>query len=147
MHCRAGLGRTGTLAALWLMKRAGFGAEEAIGWLRLVRPGSVIGPQHGYLKACLRRGWRGNALAPAVQGSRLEPGASTSLPAAALHSAAAAESDAAAASKLAKQVTESMCARGMVKAASANELALAGLVGRPARRSPGGSRPESGRLA
>ena len=150
VHCRAGLGRTGTLAALWLMKRAGFGAEEAIGWLRLVRPGSVIGPQHGYLKACERRGWRGNALAPAVQGSRLEPGASTSLPAAALHSAAAvasAESDAAAASKLAKQVTESMCARGMVKAASANELALAGLAGRPAWRGPGGSRPESGRLA
>ena len=52
VHCRAGLGRTGTLAALWLMRRARFGADEAVGWLRIVRPGSVIGPQQEYLKAC-----------------------------------------------------------------------------------------------
>jgi cell division cycle 14 len=65
VHCRAGLGRTGTLAALWMMKHAGFGADEAIGWLRIVRPGSVIGPQQEYLKACDGRRWRGNTLLPA----------------------------------------------------------------------------------
>jgi cell division cycle 14 len=44
VHCRAGLVRTGTLIAVWLMRRAGFTAAGAIGWLRIVRPGSVIGP-------------------------------------------------------------------------------------------------------
>ena len=39
----AGLGRTGTLIALWLMAHCGWRAREAIAWLRLVRPGSVIG--------------------------------------------------------------------------------------------------------
>jgi cell division cycle 14 len=52
VHCRAGLGRTGTLIARWMMKHAGFAADEAIGWLRIVRPGSVIGPQQQYLKDC-----------------------------------------------------------------------------------------------
>eukprot|EP00961_Rhodomonas_salina_P122505 1649998-Rhodomonas_salina.1 len=49
VHCLAGLGRTGTLIGVWMMKHFGFTAREAIAWLRIVRPGSVIGPQQYYL--------------------------------------------------------------------------------------------------
>ena len=49
VHCKAGLGRTGTLAGLYLMKHHGFTARQAMGWLRVVRPGSVIGEQQRYL--------------------------------------------------------------------------------------------------
>ena len=49
MHCLAGLGRTGTLIALYMMKHLGFTANESIAWLRIARPGSVIGPQQSYL--------------------------------------------------------------------------------------------------
>jgi cell division cycle 14 len=49
VHCKAGLGRTGTLAACHMMKNFGFSALESIGWIRLCRPGSIIGPQQQYL--------------------------------------------------------------------------------------------------
>lgn len=49
VHCQAGLGRTGTLAACYMIKNFNFRPGEAIGWCRLCRPGSVIGPQQLYL--------------------------------------------------------------------------------------------------
>ena len=45
VHCKAGLGRTGTLVGLYAMKHYGFSAADFIGWIRIVRPGSILGPQ------------------------------------------------------------------------------------------------------
>lgn len=41
VHCGGGLGRTGTLLACYLASSEGLDAEEAIGRVRSVRPGSV----------------------------------------------------------------------------------------------------------
>uniref|UniRef100_A0A8D8INJ8 protein-tyrosine-phosphatase n=1 Tax=Culex pipiens TaxID=7175 RepID=A0A8D8INJ8_CULPI len=49
VHCKAGLGRTGTLIGAYLIKHYNFSALEAIAWLRLCRPGSVIGHQQQWM--------------------------------------------------------------------------------------------------
>jgi len=49
IHCKAGLGRTGTLIGLWAMKHYQIPAEPFIGWIRIARPGSILGPQQFYL--------------------------------------------------------------------------------------------------
>lgn len=45
VHCKAGLGRTGTVIGCWAMKKYKFPAHSFIGWIRLARPGSILGPQ------------------------------------------------------------------------------------------------------
>ncbi|KAK5931379.1 hypothetical protein CgunFtcFv8_027531 [Champsocephalus gunnari] len=50
VHCKAGLGRTGSLIGCYLMKHYRFTAAEAIAWIRVCRPGSVIGPQQNFLE-------------------------------------------------------------------------------------------------
>lgn len=49
IHCKAGLGRTGSLIGLWAMKHFQIPADPFIGWIRIARPGSILGPQQFYL--------------------------------------------------------------------------------------------------
>ena len=58
IHCKAGLGRAGTLTAMYAMKHYRFTAAEFIGYLRICRPGSIIGPQQHYLQENERKLWR-----------------------------------------------------------------------------------------
>ena len=64
VHCKAGLGRTGTLIALYMMKHHGFTARAAMGWLRIMRPGSVIGEQQDFL--CAREALMRRSAAPVL---------------------------------------------------------------------------------
>lgn len=58
VHCKAGLGRTGCVIGAYIMKHYQFTAEELIGWLRIVRPGSIIGPQQQYMQSIQHRMWQ-----------------------------------------------------------------------------------------
>jgi hypothetical protein len=49
VHCKAGLGRTGTNIAAYMIKHYGYTAKEAIAWSRVCRPGCVVGPQQQYI--------------------------------------------------------------------------------------------------
>lgn len=50
VHCKAGLGRTGTLIGCYLMKHFQLTASEAIAWTRIARPGSILGAQQQFLQ-------------------------------------------------------------------------------------------------
>lgn len=49
VHCKAGLGRTGTLIGCYAIKYCKFPADEFIAWCRICRPGSILGPQQQFL--------------------------------------------------------------------------------------------------
>jgi len=57
VHCKAGLGRTGTCIGAYLMKHFKFSAKEVIGWMRICRPGMVIGPQQHFLENIEAQMW------------------------------------------------------------------------------------------
>lgn len=50
VHCKAGLGRTGSLIGCYYMKHLRMTAAETIAYFRVVRPGSVVGPQQNWLE-------------------------------------------------------------------------------------------------
>lgn len=50
VHCKAGLGRTGSLIGAYIIKHYRMTAKEAIAWMRICRPGSVIGQQQIWLE-------------------------------------------------------------------------------------------------
>jgi len=58
VHCKAGLGRTGSCVGAYLMKHYRFTAAEAIAWMRICRPGCVIGPQQHFLKQIEQHMWQ-----------------------------------------------------------------------------------------
>ncbi|MBM3995036.1 MAG: protein phosphatase [Planctomycetes bacterium] len=45
IHCTAGMGRTGTMLASWLVHHEGLSARDAIARVRRLRPGSVETPE------------------------------------------------------------------------------------------------------
>lgn len=49
VHCKSGLGHTGTMIACYAMKFHKFPGAGVIGWLRLCRPGSIYGGQQKFL--------------------------------------------------------------------------------------------------
>jgi cell division cycle 14 len=58
VHCKAGLGRTGTCIGCYCMKHHKFSAAEIIAWFRICRPGSVIGPQQHFMQEMEPHMWR-----------------------------------------------------------------------------------------
>lgn len=58
VHCKAGLGRTGSTIGAYWMKHYGWTAAEVIGWMRVCRPGMVIGPQQHWMERQQETQWR-----------------------------------------------------------------------------------------
>jgi cell division cycle 14 len=51
IHCYAGLGRTGILICIWLIIKLNFKPAEAIAYIRIMRPGSIMGSQGFFLES------------------------------------------------------------------------------------------------
>jgi protein-tyrosine phosphatase len=68
VHCKAGLGRTGSLIGCYMMKHWRWTAMETIAWLRICRPGSIIGHQQEWLEEKQAEMW-----AQGDQNRRLHP--------------------------------------------------------------------------
>ncbi len=51
IHCRAGLGRTGLLICIWLILKLNFKPSDAIAYIRIIRPGSIMGYQGFFLES------------------------------------------------------------------------------------------------
>jgi hypothetical protein len=127
------------------MRHCGFSSAAAMGWLRVVRPGSVIGPQQHYLRDFGERGtWSGNqpVLPPptpahppcesgGVGGGERRP----------------AESGAeASAGELARQITAGMAQRGQARAGAAGSVAGTSAGGAGAATGGGDSHAQRGTL-
>ncbi|OXB66164.1 hypothetical protein ASZ78_012963 [Callipepla squamata] len=74
VHCKAGLGRTGTLIACYIMKHYRFTHAEAIAWIRVCRPGSIIGPQQHFLEEKQTMLWLEGDLIQSKQKQRVVDG-------------------------------------------------------------------------
>lgn len=70
VHCKAGLGRTGTCIGAWIMKHYRFTASEVIAWMRICRPGMVIGPQQQFLQEIEQRMWELGALEESLKAGK-----------------------------------------------------------------------------
>lgn len=116
VHCLAGLGRTGTLIALYMMKHLKFTAREVMGWLRICRPGSVIGPQQQYLVEMQQRMWDIGDKRLAGMGLSREPLAM------ATDSHAESEGSDPTSAKLAEMVTKGMKNRDFTRVSSTQDL-------------------------
>ncbi|CAK9786997.1 phosphatases II [Cutaneotrichosporon oleaginosum] len=75
VHCKAGLGRTGVLIGAYFIYKFQFTASEVIGYMRVVRPGMVVGPQQRYMQLNQMK-WAGWAASNILR----RPEATTSLP-------------------------------------------------------------------
>jgi cell division cycle 14 len=83
IHGRESLGRCGVLIALYAMRRHGFKAREAVGWVRMLRSGSVHGEQLEYLAGVEdgMKAWLARESARATaRAASLSPGRRLSLP-------------------------------------------------------------------
>jgi hypothetical protein len=71
VHCPSGLGATGTMIGLWIMRNMGWTGKQVMGWLRVVRPGSVLGGQQHYLDAMSNVRWDMNRMGQGASASGL----------------------------------------------------------------------------
>ncbi len=79
IHCKAGLGRTGTLIGLYCMKHFRFPARAFIGWNRICRPGAILGPQQQFLVEMQAEMFQAGAMLNARKSSAIMNGAANSM--------------------------------------------------------------------